>query len=213
MKKLLFLIFVISQCVLAQQNDDVNISAEVRQREKAESSFRMGIFNLEQERTSAALANFNTCIDTDSTIIEAFYNRGVTKFLLNDFEGAKSDISNFLNKDTTAEAYNVRGSCYYKLGDLDNALRDFAMALAIDPEYAEAHFHRGHVLFQLKDFSSAIDDYSMAIDNDYKPAIAYFNRALARLAIFETDEACADLRKAIELEHPQAEAYVKKYCE
>jgi tetratricopeptide (TPR) repeat protein len=76
--------------------------------------------------------------------------------------------------------YMSRGLIKIEKEDFAGALRDFDMAIYLDPNNAFAYQNRGMVKQQLESYEAAIMDYNKAIDIDKQMASAYFNRAMAK---------------------------------
>jgi predicted TPR repeat methyltransferase len=70
--------------------------------------------------------------------------------------------------------YNIRGTRYAKLGQLDTAISYYEKALSIKPDYAEAHYNLGFSLHRLGQLDAAVRSYKkvVAIKPDYAEALA-----------------------------------------
>ena len=73
-----------------------------------------------------------------------YYNRGVAKLKLGDYEDAIADYDQAiaLNPDD-ADAYYNRGIAKRGLGDHDSAIADFDQGIELKPDDGEAYFLRG----------------------------------------------------------------------
>lgn len=86
----------------------------------------------------------------------------------------------------SASIYVNRGGAYLLLKEYGKAMRDFTIALEIDPDHADAYFRRGLLEAKLADAGQksalvrAIKDYTRAIEVDPEFADAYHARAIAR---------------------------------
>jgi len=67
---------------------------------------------------------------------------------------------------TSAYAHHWLAVCYLKMGDRDNALREAAAALAIDPRFTDARIIRGGVLAARGEYDAAIKELRTAVDTD-----------------------------------------------
>jgi arylsulfatase A-like enzyme/Flp pilus assembly protein TadD len=67
---------------------------------------------------------------------------------------------------TSAYAHHWLAVCYLKMGDRDNALREAAAALAIDPRFTDARIIRGGVLATRGDYAGAIEELRTAVTTD-----------------------------------------------
>jgi tetratricopeptide (TPR) repeat protein len=57
------------------------------------------------------------------------------------------------------QEYIVLGGIYYQLGDYDNAIRQFQLAINAKPDLANAYYNLGHSYEQKKDYQSALTNY------------------------------------------------------
>jgi predicted TPR repeat methyltransferase len=80
--------------------------------------------------------------------------------------------------------YNIRGTRYAKLGQLDTAISYYEKALSIKPDYAEAHYNLGFSLHRLGQLDAAVRSYKkvVAIKPDY--AEAHNNKILSVIYLF-----------------------------
>lgn len=82
---------------------------------------------------------------------------------------------------------------------LNDALKDFDGALAINPRLVYAWFNKGNILYEAGDFNEARKCYDEAIKLDPDFGQAYFNRGLTYLQSGNKGFAFTDLSKAGEL--------------
>ncbi len=93
-------------------------------------------------------------------------------------------------------------------GELEQALKDFNQAIAIDPGYAEAFVMRGSLHATNEDFDQAIEDYTKAIQLRPDYADAYHQRGFCYFEnLDDNDLALADFDKAIQVCPEYSEAY------
>ena len=77
-----------------------------------------------------------------------------------------------------AEVYRKRG--YFKMHSLkhyDDAIKDFTMAIQLEPKVSSAYSARGDCEMQQKYFSDALNDYTKAIELDPTNYNPYFCRS------------------------------------
>ena len=81
--------------------------------------------------------------------------------------------------------YNIRGTKYANLGQLDTAISFYKKALSIKPAYAEAHYNLGFSHHRLGQLDAAVRSYKkvVAIKPDY--AKAHNNKILSVIYFFE----------------------------
>ena len=65
-------------------------------------------------------------IEIKPDFVDAYYNRGGTKFVLYDYRGAIQDFSKVIEIDPKlAHAYNARAESKYQLNDYRGAIQDY----------------------------------------------------------------------------------------
>ena len=80
--------------------------------------------------------------------------------------------------------YNIRGTRYANLGQLDAAISYYEKALSIKPNYAEAHYNLGFTFQRLGQLDAAVRSYkkALAIKPDY--AERHKNKILSVIYFF-----------------------------
>ena len=106
-----------------------------------------------------------------------------------------------LSQPILAATYSNRGIILANHGELDKAIADQDMAIALDPQSARAHINRANDYLRAKRHADAIADYDVAISlPGGELAPAYYNRAQAHKALGHRDAANRDLQQAAMLE-------------
>ena len=59
--------------------------------------------------------------------------------------------------------YNISGTCYTRLGQLDSAVKIYELAIEIKPDYAEAHYNLGNTSKKLGQLNAAVKNYEQAL--------------------------------------------------
>lgn len=112
--------------------------------------------------------------------------------------------------DAPAEAHArvVRGSALRRGGALEEALREYDLAIALDARLARAHRGRAYARGELHDYEAAVDDLDRALALEPDSASAHSVRGEYHRALNHGDEALRDLNRGIELDptHPFARA-------
>ncbi|MBV8355856.1 MAG: tetratricopeptide repeat protein [Candidatus Eremiobacteraeota bacterium] len=100
-------------------------------------------------------------------------------------------------------AYNKRGVAHVRLGNRDEARRDFGEALALDGRFAPAITNIGNLHFEQGDLAEAVTQYQAAIRADETYAIAHLNLGAAYRKLGRRSDAVRELRIANRLEGRQ----------
>jgi tetratricopeptide (TPR) repeat protein len=99
-----------------------------------------------------------------------------------------------------AGSYNNRGVLLFDAGMLEEALRDFDQAIAVQGDLAAAHVNRGYTLIAMQRWGDSIPSFDRGIElGAPEPARAHFNRAVAHEEAGHIREAYQDYLKASEL--------------
>jgi Flp pilus assembly protein TadD len=101
--------------------------------------------------------------------------------------------------ESAAFAYYNRAVIFYKMGQLDKAIKDFDRSIYLDPSFWEAYNSKGVALEKSGRLDSAIADFDKAIALDSLNYKAYNNRGLAFAGLGEVGKAIADYNMAITL--------------
>jgi hypothetical protein len=108
------------------------------------------------------------------------------------------------------DAFNNRGSAFYKKGLPDKAIEDFDKAIALDPSYYEAYNNRGTVFLKLGLFDKAIADFDKTISINPGRAAPYVNRGKVYFLMGQYVRAEENFNKAISLSQNYAVAYLNR---
>ena len=147
-------------------------------------------------------------IQKNPVVSVAYYNRGVGKFNLKDYQGAINDYNKTIQlQPDYAEAYHNRGEAKVQLQDYAGAIEDLTTAIALKPQYADAYFTRAKAKNKLKDYEGAIDDFTKTLDLKPDQTDAYFDRANSRSRIQDYEGALKDLSRVIAFRPDSAVAY------
>jgi len=80
------------------------------------------------------------------------------------FNEAIIDIEKLIRDNPNeSKLFNIKGACYYAIGDFDSAVDNFMHSIALNSDYAEAHFNLGGVQQDLEQSHEAILSYQRAI--------------------------------------------------
>jgi len=175
-----------------------------------------------KENVKAQEDEANKFNNTEATSAESYFNRGVKKADLGDYEDAIANFDKVIEiKPELAEAYNKRGMSKDELkysrstkGNIifnKGAIADYTKAIEIKPDYAEAFFNRGNSKYDLKDLKGAIADFTKTIEINPYHSPSYVRRGLSNFFLGNTSGACQDLRKAQDLGY-DATDFIKRVC-
>lgn len=101
---------------------------------------------------------------------------------------------------TDAKAYTTRGNQYFVRGQYDRAIRDYDIAIKLDPKSAKAHYGRGCARARTEDYIRALLDLTEAIKLDPKDTSALVDRAIVRVIRADWEQAVADFDAVLKLD-------------
>jgi len=104
-------------------------------------------------------------------------------------------------------AYFNRGVAFAKIGQYENAIRDYNAAIRLKPDYVEAYNNRGNIYGQHGEYRLAIEDFNKVIALNPNYVKAYHNRGLALSELGRHTDALISFNEAIELQPDYANAY------
>jgi tetratricopeptide (TPR) repeat protein len=188
--------------------------------------------NVPQERDQAkAKAWLNSAIATASLITDpsdrafqgAFYRNGLALVEVNLGSPAEAlrlvdECISGLDRDLRPDEHqlhrsvlkNNRARVYVSLGRLDDALADYAVVIAADPNHAEHYLERGNIYRRLGRAGEAAADYATAMRLSPPFPEIYYNRGDLRLSAGDEAGALADFSYALELDPELVDAYVNR---
>ena len=114
-----------------------------------------------------------------------------------------------LKKDYSEEPllFNIIGVCLKSIGKLNDAIKNFDIALKLKPDFFEVNYNLGLTQHQLGNILSAVENYKKVLK--YKPDYAevHANLGNAFQALGQGQNAISSYEKAIEIKPSMAEAH------
>jgi len=142
---------------------------------------------------------------------DAWFNRGVSKAILKNYNAALGDYNKAISLDPKYEqAYVNRGTVKATLKDYRGALDDYLQALRIAPGNPTTLINCALTYSNLNDFQSAAGYCTRAISAMPDFTDAYLKRASIYVSMKKTDSALKDLGKAISLEPGNRQTYLQR---
>lgn len=136
--------------------------------------------NLNKGQYYSALTNFDKALKLNPNSVKTYVNRGLTKCMLNDYEGTISDCDAALRLNPNlVQAYTNRIAAKKSLQDFEGALSDLDFLFQHfrdSVELFQIYFLRAEVNNNLGNLDEAIQDYTQAIQLKPDDHGVYYNR-------------------------------------
>ena len=158
-----------------------------------------------------SIFKYSEAIKLDPDYVEAYNNRGVSYYDLENYKDAIADYNKVIQLNPNyATAYNNRGLIYEDIGDYKQALADYSRAIQLDPNDAIFYNNCGNAYSKLQNYKLSIIKYNKAIQLDPNYELAYYNRGLSYIYLQNYKEAITDYDKVIQLNPNYIEAYDRR---
>jgi tetratricopeptide (TPR) repeat protein len=119
-------------------------------------------------------------------------------------------LGGYLQTRDRAMALGNRGWCYANLYRETDAIRDYDVALALNPQLKYIVLDRGVALHRLGQFDRAQADYNRALELDPSLRDAYRNRSLILDHLGRWDEAVSDMSEVIRCDPDNPQWYASR---
>ena len=173
-------------------------------------SFRAKVA-LQEGRFAQAIEQFNVLAKLDTADCHAFFYRGIAKYNLGDYRGARSDFDRAIRLNPVfTDGYHYRAITENRFGRYDEALSDLERAMSLRPGMSGLFFTRGVTYFLARRFEKSLEDFNFYISKEPDDASAYLNRGATHLFLKDTTSALEDYNKAIRLDRGESEGYIRR---
>ena len=199
-------------------------SADANQREKIKIESAQNISRLNsledlekanefyvRQNYVSALEYYNHALEINPNSAEAYNNRGLTYYHLNQFTNALSDFSKAIDLDKNfSHAYNNRGMILNSMGQHSQAIPDFDQALKLNPKFAYALNNRGNAYAAIGKYQNAVQDLKSAAKISDNSAEIHNNLGNVYQATEKYSDAIKEYSKAIKLNSNYFEAFYNR---
>ena len=138
----------------------------------------LGVANMTQQRTEAALELFEQAYQTDASFTTARLNEAIARFNVQQFEQSVAILSEITSDDPNdARAWYNLGLSYRNLGRSVDAVAAFERVVTVDPSDPDSHYLLGLMHSQIEQYDEAIASYENALGLSPYHASATFGLA------------------------------------
>jgi len=141
-----------------------------------------------------------------------YFRQGMEQYQMRQFDSSLYYFNCAIALDSTFhEAIFRRALVKAKMNDLEEAYKDYSMAISIsqEPKY---YNNRGINLAIRNHMQEAIKDYDQALALDSTYAQAYLNKGVALNYLGDTEASCQNFQKAYELGLTMARQFLIENC-
>ena len=159
----------------------------------------------------SAVDDFTQAINlakVDTNLFFFYANRGVSKKMMRDFEGAYQDYLMAYQYDSTEVGLltNLGGVCD-EIGRGDETLKYYFKALEIDSSWYAAYGNIGFKYQEMGQHEEAIKYFNKVLEMNPEEGLGYSNRSYNYYKLNRLEEAMADIEKSMELYPSNSYAY------
>lgn len=110
-----------------------------------------------------ALKDYSKAIKLNPNFLEAYIERGASRYKLGDARGALQDCNQALEiEPNSTQAYYYLGRARYRLGYTASAIKAYTQAIRLKPDHAQAYYYRGVANNDLRELAFAVEDWQQA---------------------------------------------------
>ena len=172
----------------------------------AEMFYMAGLVFQELDKQDEAISNFQSAVENDPDIIEAWINLGKLWSVKNP-STAVHFFDNALRLDST-NLTALHEKAYYLsnvVNDLDGALKVYDRLIVHHPRYMDGYYNSGLLLLDMDSIERANKQFDMAIQINQTAIQAYYYRGLSYEMLGDVPNAMADYQQVLKFA-PEDEA-------
>lgn len=225
------LVFIVSVTALSL---NIHAQTDFQYYNIALVKFNMGNYN-------GAMADLSKAIEINPDHMSAYVLRGSSHYNLEDFESAVRDYTTAIEIATRATGgvkltitdrrgnviesgtssgpdpdlaitYYNRALARYALGEYQEAVEDYTLAIDNENDKISTFYNRGIAKDALGDYAGAAEDYSRVLEIDPGIAQCYFRRGKSLHKLGQLENACSDWRRAGDLGMAEATDKLVEHC-
>ncbi len=170
-------------------------------RQKAAVAFDEGQNAQERGDMLSAVKFYTDAINAAPTMFQIYYQRATALIALSRESEAEADLKKVieLNADF-ARAHRALGQLLLDRGITDDALREFARAIELDPKLTGVRIYYASALIKNNQPAKAIEHLRAALEQNESPALAHALLGIAEERTGKPDDAFNDYSRAIEMD-------------
>jgi tetratricopeptide (TPR) repeat protein len=207
----------------ANQTSSQSSGSQTERSEKFNRAFALDTVDASPAKDNVSPSIISNCIETPSGWLEQAQHAAkaanspeelssVVEFCDRGLRSAPDEKLSYSFRRLSAWAHNRRGELLADAGRVDDAMRDFQVAISLDPKCSLAIHNRAVTFAQQNEFDAALRDFNRVIELNPGLAVAYRNRAELLAALGRMEEAIRDYNEALESLPEDAQLYRARAC-
>jgi tetratricopeptide (TPR) repeat protein len=160
------------------------------------------------EQYSEAVELFSIALKTDQKNGYIYYLRGMSKYFLEDFEGAIADFTKAL--EFSPEDKNSFWSYKGHFRKVGNDYTYSPLGMSLKHKYYHIYFYRGNAKTYLEDYRGAISDFNKYVIYDNTDANVFAQRGTCKVHLKDYQNAMLDLTKAISIDNTNSQFFYNR---
>ncbi|WP_052050043.1 tetratricopeptide repeat protein [Leptolyngbya sp. KIOST-1] len=209
------------RCFIAVQQERyeeaIALCSQALQLDAAAADYRLnrGLALYRTGQYAQALVDNTQVLAAHPKDYRAFYNRGLVRVALHDFQRAIADFDQAAalasDPDALGDIYDDRGLAKLMAAQPQAALGDFDQALAINGHDTRALYNHGCACHQLGRLNEALADLNQVLALEPDHARTYLKRGVMRQSLGDRTGSLADLRQAAACAQAQGHPHLHHY--
>ena len=141
----------------------------------------------------------------------AWYNKGTSSYMLEQYEEAIDHFDNALAIDPNDKhSWFYRGICFFKIDKFEDSIQSYQRVLEIDPNDKQVWFYRGISFYRLKQYQDSIECYKNALEDKPEDSQIWFYKGVSYHLLKKYIMALKCFDKVIEYDPEFIDAWNKK---
>jgi len=190
---------------------DIDQALELANVEDIEFLFEIGAFFGQKGEHNVSERIFSRIVQLDSSVIEAWLNRGLVLGHLEKYDEAIKSFDKAIEINPNDDkAWRNKGLALVYLGKYDEAIKSYDKAIEINPNDDKTWHGKGVALVHLEKYDEAIKSYDKGIKINPSYDKVWYNKGVALDRLEKYDEAIKSFDKAIEINPNDDKAWLNK---
>ena len=174
--------------------------------ENDDANYWQALIHYELKNYQEAIPFLDKAIENQPENDDLLYSQARSLYNVEKYDEALPYIERAIEVNPSSKNYSRHGIILFELGNYDEAIESYRIALSGDPDDPITLDRRGQVHHQLGDYEKAITYYDMALDIDPERKSALLNKANALFELKDYDEAITYYETVLDMDSKHLES-------